>query len=70
MNEYKTCPGCDGEGSLMYQWAKEAMVKAEGEKRMMDDGTWYYVTREGREIEFKTIGGPCSVCRGSKTVKE
>lgn len=68
----KECPGCDGEGSLMFQWAKEACVKSGGRRVLFTgdrakDG-WYYVDGENREIGMKTIGGPCRVCGGAKTV--
>lgn len=63
-----TCPGCDGEGSTMYQWAKKRCLETNGTKKILDDGSWYYITSEGKEIEFKTIGGPCGVCNGEKTI--
>lgn len=61
------CPGCDGEGSLMYQWAKAYSVKHGGSRKTLPDGAWYYVTGEGKGIGFKTIGGDCTLCRGKKT---
>lgn len=65
--EQGPCLACDGDGSMSYQWAKEACVKSGGKQMPMTDGRpgWYYVTRDGKEIEFKTIGGPCSKCGGT-----
>jgi RecJ-like exonuclease len=68
----KTCPACDGEGSTSFEWAKETCIRTNG-RRIDFTGDrawegWYYITGEGKEIEFKTIGGPCSVCNGKKVV--
>jgi len=58
------CDACDGEGSLMYQMAKERCLELGGHKVDTDRGTWYYVTKDEKSIEFKTIGGDCTECRG------
>lgn len=66
---YKECPECDGEGSMMYQMAKERMVETKGKRVFIDDGRdWYYVTANGLEIEFKTIGMDCTECNGEGKV--
>lgn len=63
------CPGCDGEGSLMYQLAKKDCVRTGGVKYDLSDGTgWYYKNGIGQEIGFKTIGGSCVICQGKKVV--
>lgn len=61
----RVCSGCDGEGSLMYQWAKTRCVETGGTRHFMKDGSWYYRTGDGLEIGFKTIGGPCRQCQGT-----
>jgi thymidylate synthase len=60
INTTGECPGCDGEGSMMYQWAKEAAIKSGGKKVPCSnpkDG-FYYVDGEGREISMKYQGTP------------
>lgn len=61
------CQACDGEGSMMQQWGKEAMLKSRGRALPFTDGRKgvYYVNAQGEEIGLKTIGGPCSKCGGS-----
>lgn len=59
------CEACDGEGSTMYQWAKEWCVKTGGTREFLPDGSWFYRTGDGKEIGFKTIGGPCDGCSGT-----
>lgn len=70
-----TCYACDGDGSRMYQLAKEECVRTGGKRKHLPTGTggylvdsWYYVTGDGKEIGFKTIGGPCHVCKGDKLI--
>ncbi len=62
-----TCPACDGDGSLMYEWGKTACLKIGGRKVPLPEGSWYYETPDGKDMGFKTIGGFCSLCRGQKT---
>jgi hypothetical protein len=63
------CPACDGAGTLMAAWAKEAWVKAgRGKREVNERGHAIYFTPEGREIPFKTIGGLCPRCIGKGTV--
>jgi len=66
----KECPGCDGEGSLMYQLAKEDCLKVGGHRRASSRNPtqWTYCTADDKEIELKTVGGSCRVCNGEKTV--
>lgn len=56
----------------MFQWAKEHMIRTNGRRVFMDKDhrDWYYVTGEGQEIPFKTIGGPCHMCWGKKVVSK
>jgi hypothetical protein len=59
------CEACDGDGSLMYYLAKKRCVELGGRRIDLPDGSWTYEVG-GKEIELKTIGGPCPACKGSK----
>lgn len=63
----EACLACDGEGHLSTQWAKSEMEASGGRRLPLGERRkgFYYVTGEGKEIPFKTIGGLCSVCRGT-----
>lgn len=64
------CKACDGTGHLMDQCGKSSMVKCGGAALPLSSGREgvYYVDSKGREMGLKTIGGDCSVCKGSGTV--
>ena len=62
------CHGCDGDGSLSHMWAKEECKRLGGYAKAGRHGPLNYYTKDGKELGFKTIGGPCDVCDGKKTV--
>jgi hypothetical protein len=64
----EVCEACDGFGSLMYQWAKTAMLECGGSAKPFTDKRRkgiYYVTADGLEMCMKTIGGSCTICNGT-----
>lgn len=62
----QVCQACDGEGSLSASWTKTGWLKAKGTRRELHKSGWIYWTPEGKEMEFKTVGGPCDSCGGKK----
>lgn len=65
------CPGCDGTGRISHQWAKEAWLQdgGTGQRKLSGGGIGYvYWTKDGREIPFMAVNGPCGVCGGEKVV--